>query len=133
MLIACLEKSKFVCYRQRGRREPVHRGGATNEMRRESPLTVLQIIQICLGNSQPRRRLPLRPAFGEPSRAEFVSFHMHVDNMIVIICQDRTNFRSWLRYRSKANPSRDQPLRALERARNTEYWEAGSQKYSGLS
>ena len=30
--------------------------------------------------------------------------------------------------RSDANPSRDQPLRALERARNTEYWEAGSQK-----
>jgi len=25
--------------------------------------------------------------------------------MIVIICQDRTNFRSWLRYRSKESPS----------------------------
>src|SRR2546421_1499685 len=90
MLIACLEKSKFVCYRQRGRREPVHRGGSTNEMRRESPLTVLQIIQICLGNTQPRRRLPLRPAFGEPSRAEFVSFHRHFDNMLSFVKIERT-------------------------------------------
>src|SRR5256885_1614692 len=44
MLIACLEKSKFVCYRQRGRLEPVHRGGSTDEMGREPPVSRRQRI-----------------------------------------------------------------------------------------
>src|ERR1700756_1072684 len=89
MLIGGLERCKGVRYRQRRRRQSVHRGGATNEMSRESPFSVLQEIQICLGNTQARRRLPFCPAFGEPSSAQLMGFHTFLDNTLVIRNQHR--------------------------------------------
>src|SRR5262249_20406942 len=87
VLVVRFDRDKRVCDGQSCWREPVHGGGATNEVRGQSPFSMLQVIQIRLGHAETRGCPALGPAFCKPSGAEFVRSHELFYNRLVISCQ----------------------------------------------